>query len=418
MAKIENIKAMMIFDSRGNPTVSAEVLLDDGSFASASVPSGASVGKYEAVELRDNGEEYGGLTVNKAIENITTKIYPALKGMDTHKFQEIDKKMLEVDGTDNKSNLGANATLAVSCAAARAASRSLSIPLYQFIHQMLADPSFEYSLPTPLFNMIEGGKHADNGLNFQEYLVIPGTQKSFDQKIEVGVKVYHALRKVLSEKNMSTLSADEGGYAPDLSSNLDPLLLIKTAVEHSGLRFAIDAFLGIDCAATNFTDTSNYKLIDRNTSYKPEELIEFYHSLTEEYSLLYLEDPFSEDDINAWKNLRHKISHNTMIVGDDLTVTNPYRLQLALDNDAITAIIIKPNQIGTISEAVAVSEMARFKNIKVVVSHRSGETTDDFVSDFAVGVGADYVKFGPPAHERVAKYNRLLEIQTEITSAK
>lgn len=418
MAKIKDIKSIMVLNSRGNPTIKTGVLLEDGTVATASIPSGASTGKYEAVELRDGGEDYNGLNVTKAIDNIINKITPALKGMDADRIQEIDKKMIELDGTDNKSNLGANAILSVSAAVARASAINHNMPLYKYIRSILASPINDYELPTPLFNMISGGQHADNGLDFQEYIVIPATQKPFDQKIEMGVKIYHSLRKSLAEKNMTTLASDEGGYAPDLANNTDALYLIKNAVDLSGYQFALDVFLGIDCAASNFTDTSNYKLIDRNTSYKPTELVEYYSNLATEFSLLYLEDPFAEDDIPSWKSLRQKISQNTLIVGDDLTVTNPYRLQMVLENDLITAIIIKPNQIGTVTEAIAVSEMARYKNLKVIVSHRSGETVDDFIADFAVGVGADYAKFGAPAHERTAKYNRLLEIYHETTLEK
>lgn len=418
MAKIKDLKAIMVLDSRGKPTIKTGVMLENGTVATASVPSGASTGKYEAVELRDGGEEYGGLNVSKAIENITNKITPALKGMEADRIQEVDKKMIELDGTDNKSNLGANAMLSVSAAVARASAMSHELPLYKYIRSLLASPIDKYDLPTPLFNMIGGGKHADNGLDFQEYIVIPATQKPFDEKIKMGVNIFHSLKKSLLDKNMTTLASDEGGYAPELANNTDALILIKNAIDESGYQFALDAFLGIDCAASNFTDTSNYKLIDRNSSYSPTELVEFYTNLAAEYSLLYLEDPFAEDDIQSWKNLRQKITQNTLVVGDDLTVTNPYRLQMALDNNLITAIIIKPNQIGTVTEAIAVSEMARYKNIKVIVSHRSGETIDDFVADFAVGVGAEYAKFGAPARERIAKYNRLLEIYHETTLEK
>lgn len=416
MAKISKLDALTIFDSRGNPTIKAGVLLDDGTAATAAVPSGASTGTYEAVELRDKGDDYNGLGVTQAIENIKTKIAPAIIGMEIDGVQAIDKKMLEIDGTENKSVLGGNAMLAVSQAVVRAGALSKGIPLYTHIRSMLTSHSDEYTLPTPLFNMVEGGQHADNGLDFQEYLVVPATQKSFEEKMQLGVTVYHELKKFLTDKHMSTLTADEGGFAPSLSTNSDALLLIKTAIEKAGYKFSLDAFLGLDIASNSFRDTKSYKLMERNTSYTPQELIDFYKTLATEYSLLYMEDPFGEDDLSSWKTLHETISSNTVVVGDDLTVTNPFRLQLALDNNAIGGIIIKPNQIGTITEAIAVSEMAQFKKLKVIVSHRSGETTDDFVADFAVGVGADYAKFGAPAHERVAKYNRLLEISYEINS--
>jgi enolase len=417
MPIIKDIQALTIFDSRGNPTVKAGVLLDDNTIATASVPSGASTGSYEAVELRDGGEKYNGKGVTKAIANIKDKIAPVLKGMSIDDIPGIDKKMIEIDGTDNKSVLGANAMLGVSQAVIRAAALSTNTPLYAFIRKLTSNTSDTFELPTPLLNMLEGGQHADNGLDFQEYLVIPATKKTFEEKMELGVSVYHSLKKMLAERNMSTLIADEGGFAPDLSTNTDALTLLKSAIEKAGYQFSRDAFLGLDIASNSFMDTKNYKLMERNTSYTSHELAEFYKTIANDYSLLYMEDPFGEDDMPAWVNLHKSISENTLIVGDDLTVTNPIKLQEALDNNAISGIIVKPNQIGTMTEAIAVTEMTQFKNIKVIVSHRSGETTDDFVADFAVGVGADYAKFGAPAHERVAKYNRLLEISHELSTS-
>jgi enolase len=417
MVKISDIQALTIFDSRGNPTVKAGVLLDDNTVGMAAVPSGASKGTYEAVELRDGGELYNGLGVTTAIKNITEKIAPALKGMNALDVASIDRKMLEIDGTENKSVLGANAMLAVSQAVIRAGALSVKIPLYSHIRNLVSNPSDTFELPTPLLNMLEGGQHADNGLDFQEYLVIPATKKTFEEKMELGVSVYHSLKKILAERNMSTLIADEGGFAPELSSNTDALLLLKNAVEKAGYQFSRDAFLGLDVASNSFRDTKNYKLIERNTAYSSQELGEFYKTIAKDYALLYMEDPFGEDDMPAWTALHKSISADTLVVGDDLTVTNPLKLQEALDKDAIGGIIIKPNQIGTITEAIAVTEMAKFKGIKVIVSHRSGETTDDFIADFAVGVGADYAKFGAPAHERVAKYNRLLEISHELSTS-
>jgi enolase len=418
MSTISDIQALTIFDSRGNPTVKAGVLLDDGTVAMAAVPSGASTGTYEAVELRDGGEKFNGKGVTKAIENITDKIAPALKGMKAEDIAAIDSKMIELDGTENKSVLGANAMLGVSQAVIRASAMSLNIPLYAHIRNLISNPSNDFELPTPLLNMLEGGQHADNGLDFQEYLVIPATKKTFEEKMDLGVSVYHSLKKLLAERNMSTLIADEGGFAPELSSNTDALLLLKAAIEKAGYQFSRDAFLGLDVAANSFLDTKNYKLMERNTAYSPQELGEFYKTIAKDYALLYLEDPFGEDDMHAWTELHKSISTDTLVVGDDLTVTNPLKLQEALDKEAIGGIIIKPNQIGTITEAIAVTEMAKFKGIKVIVSHRSGETTDDFIADFAVGVGADYAKFGAPAHERVAKYNRLLEISQDISTSK
>lgn len=265
-----------------------------------------------------------------------------------------------------------------------------------------------------MFNLIEGGKHASNGINFQEVLLVPATSKSYSEALVLGVNVFNALKSTLTEKMLTTLSADEGGFAPQLTTNQEALTMLKNAVERTSLSFALDAFIGIDVAANSLLDGKKYRLLDRAVPYSSEELVDFYDLLVTEFSVIYLEDPLAEDDWEGWKKLFMKLGTKTIVTGDDLITTNPYRLQLAIDNNVLNGIIIKPNQIGTVTEALAVAEIARYKNYKITVSHRSGETNDDFIADFAVAIGADNVKFGAPARERTVKYNRLLEIEKEL----
>ncbi len=415
MAKIKSVSAYKVLDSRGYPTIEAVVILNDGTTARSMVPSGASKGTYEALELRDGGAEYGGMDVNNAINNVNKIIAPNLEGAEVGEQQKIDRTMIELDGTQNKSKLGANAILSVSQAVLKAAAKSSLLPLPIYIrHFMQAKEKEERKMPTPLFNILEGGKHASNGLDFQEFMVIPATSKSFDESLKIGAASYHALKKILEEKSSSIATADEGGFEPDAGTNVNALNMIKSAIESSGYKFSLDAFIGLDIAANNFKSQDKYKIKDKQTPLSVDELEEFYKQIVTDFGLMYMEDPFAEDDWNGWKKIFADLSSRTLVVGDDLVTTNPYRLQIALDNNVMNAIIIKPNQIGTITETVAVVEIAKFKNLKIIVSHRSGETTDDFIADFAVGVGADYVKFGAPSRERIVKYNRLLEIEREM----
>lgn len=416
MSTVKQIVAREILDSRGNPTIETEVFLSDGILASSSVPSGASKGTYEAVELRDNDiSRYAGLGVLNAVKNVNDLIAPKLLGMEITDQQKIDKIIIEIDGTQNKGRLGANATLSVSQACVKAAAKSLNIPVHQYIGKFI-QPREIKKLPTPLFNVLEGGKHADNGVDFQEFLVIPASTKSFSEGLEIGSAIYRSLKKLLSERSVPTLSADEGGFAPQLPSTKESLGLIKQAIDQSGFMFSYDVFMGVDVAATSFFESKSYKLKEKPAPLGAADLTEYYKTLFNDYSLTYIEDPFAEEDWDGWKKMQLALGDKTLIVGDDLTTTNPFRLQLALDNNVIGGIIIKPNQIGTITEAIAVSEMAKFKNLKVAVSHRSGETLDDFIADFAVGINADYAKFGAPSRERIAKYNRLKKIETELAS--
>ncbi|MBI2032958.1 MAG: phosphopyruvate hydratase [Candidatus Levybacteria bacterium] len=418
MAKIKQVIAYEILDSRGNPTIETTVVLHDGSMGTASVPSGASTSSYEVAELRDKDEgRYKGMGVQKAIENINKILGPGLSGAEASHQQHIDKMMIELDGTQNKSRLGGNAILSVSMAIAKAAAKSAVLPLYLYLRQFINRENVTLRVPTPLFNILNGGQHAGRNVDFQEFIVTPATSKSFSEGLLTGSNIYNSLKEVMREKNYTTLTGDEGGFAPPLSSNLDALALIKDAIARTSSHLGFDIFMGIDIAANSFYQNQNYHLSDHSSQLSPKNLAEFYASLLATYPLLYLEDPFAEDDWEGWEEFA-KVSHkDLMVVGDDLVSTNPFRLQMALDKNIISGVIIKPNQIGTVIEAMAVVEVARAAGLKTIVSHRSGETNDDFIADFAVAVSSDYVKFGAPAHgERVAKYNRLLHIEKQLKS--
>ncbi len=418
MAKIKQITAREILNAKGEPTIETTVILADGAVGIASAPSGTSIGKYEAVDLKDNDEKrYQGKGVINAITNIDKILSPLLVGMDAVNQQLIDKKMIEIDGTVNKSKIGGNAILSVSIAVAKASARSAVLPLFLYLREYIKKENQQLKIPTPCFNVINGGKHGGKSLDFQEFLVIPATSKKYSESLEIGTRVYFSLKKVIENNNLSSLVGFEGGFSPKLSSNQDALVLIKQAIEESNLRAGFDMFLGIDAASDTFYNENKYTIKDKSTTLTSKDLISFYKMLNEQFHLLYLEDGLSEDDWDGWKDLYTAMSAQTMIIGDDLIATNPFRLSEAISKNAISAVIIKPNQIGTIIEAMAVCEMAKQAGLKVIVSHRSGETNDDFIADFAVSVGADYVKFGAPVRgERVAKYNRLLTIESQLKS--
>lgn len=416
MAIIQSITAREILDAKGNPTIETSVYLDDGSVGIASCPSGTSVGKHEAHELRDHDEKrFQGLGVLKAIDAIYTQISPILVKMDAMDQRKIDKQLIDLDGTPEKLKLGANAILSVSMAVAKAAAQSSRQPLYLYLRNMLHGDQQQSKIPSPLFNILNGGKHAGENVDFQEFMVIPASNKTYSESLQIGVAVYKQLHDVLMHNNYPILIGDEGGFAPTLPTNDDGLALIGSAIDGASLRLGYDVFTGLDVAATSFFIDKKYKIKDKPEALSPDQLIEYYDVLIKKYHLLYLEDPLAEDDWDGWVKLSSAIGSTIILTGDDLTVTNPFRLQLALSKNAVSGIIIKPNQIGTVIEALAVVEMAKTANIKVTVSHRSGETNDDFIADFAVAVNADYVKFGAPARgERVAKYNRLLQIENEL----
>ena len=410
--KIASLTAREILDSRGNPTVEATVILDDGSKTIASVPSGASVGKYEALELRDEDvNRFEGKGVLKAIENIEKKIAPKLKHFPIRPQLEIDRLLLELDGTKNKANLGANATLAVSMACCKAAAISKQVSLFQHIADLYGSEAKTLKIPVPIFNLINGGKHGAGNLDFQEFHIIPSGAKNFFEGLRLAAEIYQATKKVLIQYQAIHSVGDEGGFAPNLFTNLDALETLKKAIEKTNYRLQQDVYLGLDVAANHFYRTNKYKIKDKTNPLSTSELIDYYTQLHQEYHLLSLEDPLFEDDWNSWAILTSKLS-DVMIVGDDLLATNKERLNQGIEKKACNAILVKPNQIGTVAETIEVVKIAKNANWKVVVSHRSGETCDTFIADFAVGIGADYVKFGAPARgERVVKYNRLVEIE-------
>lgn len=415
MAKIKQIKAIEIFDSRGEPTIETTVVLSDGAVGIASCPRGASIGTYEALDLRDNdSSRLFGRGVKKAVDNVNNLIAPKLIGLDAENQSLIDKAIIELDQTPNKSVLGANATLSVSISICKASAKSSALPLFLYINKFIKRDNLKLKIPVPCFNLINGGKHADNGIDFQEFMIIPASSKSYTQSLEMSVLIYYLLKKILKEKNLSTLVGDEGGFAPQIS-NKDALSYLEQACQAAGFKTGFDVFLGLDVAANSFFQNGRYFLKEKGQKLSANDLISYYEEINKNHNLLYLEDALSEDDLEGWSSLSSRISKNTIIIGDDLTVTNPYRLQVAINKKLISGIIIKPNQIGTVIEALAVLEMARESGLKIIVSHRSGETNDDFIADFAVGALADYVKFGAPARgERIAKYNRLLHIEKQL----
>lgn len=419
MAKIKQIIAREILNAKGEPTIETTVILSDGATGIASSPSGTSVGKYEALELKDNDpKRYHGLGVLNAIDNINKLLSPLLIGMEASNQQVIDKKIIELDGTLNKSKLGSNATLSLSMAIAKASARSAVLPLFLYLREYVKkDEVNAHRIPTPCFNILNGGQHGGKNVDFQEFLVIPASSKSYSDALLYGNNTYFSLKKVLEQNNLSSLIGIEGGFSPKLGNNIDALTLIKQAIEAANLRIGFDMFIGLDAAANNIYDDGKYQIKDKSTSLTAKDLIDIYNNINDQFHLLYLEDGMQEDDWPGWQELYAKMSAQTMIVGDDLTATNPFRLSEAMQKRAVSAIIIKPNQIGTVIEALAVSEMAKEAGLKIIVSHRSGETNDDFIADFAVAVSADYVKFGAPVRgERVAKYNRLLAIESQLKS--
>lgn len=416
MAKIKEITACQILNSKGIPTVETTVILSDGIIGTSSCPIGTSIGEYEASNVVDNDQKhYYGQGVQKVIQNIVSQIAPHIVGLEPDKQQEIDRIMIDLDGTQNKSRLGANAILSVSMGVAKSAAASSVLPLFLYLREFIKKENLLLKIPTPAFNLINGGKHARGTLDFQEFLVIPATSKPYSEALETGVSIYKALEKTLQSKELSTLVGDEGGYSPNIPTNNDAFSILRQAIEGTLSKLELDVFFGLDAASSNFFSDKKYQIKDRQTDLTSKDIISYYEELNRTYHLLYIEDPLAEDDWNAWSDLSSKMSQTTIIAGDDLTATNPYRLQMALNKKAITGIVIKPNQIGTVMEALAVVEIARQSGLKIIVSHRSGETNDDFIADFAVAVSADYVKFGAPCRgERVAKYNRLLQIENQI----
>jgi enolase len=415
--KITNIQAQELLNSRGNPTVECTVTLENGITASAMVPSGASTGTHEAVELRDGDKErYLGKGVLKAVENINESIAEIVVGMEVENQKEIDQVMISLDGTDNKSDLGANAILAVSMACTRAATLSQDIPLYEYIAKLFDYSTEEYEIPVPMINVLNGGAHASGSSDIQEYMIMPIGASSLQEAVRWGSEVFHHLGNILKELGYSTTVGDEGGYAPDLGSNEEPLKLIVQAIERAGLNPGEDIALAIDVAASEFYKDGKYELKVDGKSLDRDELLSLYVSWSKKYPIILIEDGFAEDDWEGFKLLEQELGEDVMNVGDDLFVTNIKRLEKGIDEDCANAVLIKLNQIGTVSETIEVIKRAEEVGMNCIISHRSGETEDTFIADFAVGSGVGFIKTGSMSRsERVGKYNRLMKIERELS---
>ncbi len=419
--KIKKISAHEILDSRGNPTVETEVELENGLKAKASVPSGASTGIHEAVELRDNDKKrYGGLGVLKACANVNKKIAPKLADLNVLHLPAIDKLMLKLDGTANKKNFGANAILSVSAAVAKAGALASKMELYKYLRKIYRLPATGYRLPVPMFNIINGGKHADSNLDVQEFMIVPLGIKSFSKKLEAGSEIFHTLGKVLKQNKMDTDVGNEGGYAPNFHSTLEALELIVEAIKRAGYQSGKNIYLALDVGASEIYNKKKkvYEFLLDNQFLSSAQLIQFYLKLIKDYPLISIEDGLAEDDWQSWTNfMRKNTNKKMMLVGDDLFTTNPARLKIGIKKHAANAVILKPNQIGTVTEAVNFGLMARKAEHQIITSHRSGETNDDLIADLAVALNSQFAKFGAPSRgERLAKYNRLLEIERQISS--
>ena len=411
MALIESIIAREILDSRGNPTVEVEILLDDDTVSRAAVPSGASTGAFEAAELRDGDARYGGKGVMQAVGNVEDEIAPELLGLEATDQRLIDQVMIDLDGTPNKSRLGANAILGVSLAVAKAAAISADLPLFRY----LGGPN-AHVLPVPMMNILNGGAHADTGVDVQEFMIAPIGASTFGEALRQGAEVYHALKSVLKQQGYATGLGDEGGFAPDLPSNRAALELIATAVASTGMKLGVDIALALDVAATELYANGEYTF--EGTARSAEWLTAYYESLISDFPVVSIEDPLAEDDWAGWIHLTESIGARVQVVGDDLFVTNPTRLQRGIDEDAANALLVKVNQIGSLTETLDAVTLAHRADFSCMMSHRSGETEDTTIADLAVATDCGQIKTGAPARsERVAKYNQLLRIEEELDDA-
>lgn len=414
MPKIKAIQAREILDSRGNPTIETTIWSDNEHGAVASIPSGASTGQFEAFEMRDGDmNRFEGKGVLKAVANVNQIIAPRLIGKDPTLQNDIDQILIDLDRTPNKSRLGANAILSVSQATCELGAAVNNMQTFEYLvaKYQLFRPS-PFNLPTPIFNLINGGKHGAGNLDFQEFHLIPTSKVPFSKALEMGGVAYHTLRDILIEKNAIHSIGDEGGFAPNLYNNQDALELLLETIMRCKYQLNNDVFIGLDIAASGLKTGSKYRIKDVEEPMDVDQLLEFYSKLKSDYSLYSIEDPVDQEDWDGWVKITNTLGKDTMIVGDDLLVTNKQRLAKAIQTHACNAVLVKPNQIGTISETVSVVKMAKQNNFTVIVSHRSGDTNEDFIADFAVGIGADYAKFGAPARgERIVKYNRLTLIQ-------
>lgn len=408
---IEDVFAREILDSRGNPTVEVEVVLEDGTIGRASVPSGASTGMYEAVELRDgNKDRYSGKGVQKAVDNVNLIIAPEIVGFDSTDQIGIDKLLCKLDGTENKSKLGANATLGVSMAVAHAAAKSLDLPLYQYLGGFNAK-----ELPVPMMNILNGGEHADNNVDIQEFMIMPVGAKSFSEALRMGAEIYHQLKAVLKSRNLNTAVGDEGGFAPNLSSNEEALKVIVEAIDKAGYKPGEEVKLALDVAASEMYKDGTYYLQGEGVRKTTSEMIEYYEMLVNKYPIISIEDGMDQNDWDGWRQLTEKLGSRVQLVGDDLFVTNPKRLKQGIDSKTANSILIKVNQIGTLTETFEAMEMAKRAGYTCIVSHRSGETEDSTIADIAVAVNAGQIKTGALSRsDRIAKYNQLLRIEEEL----
>jgi len=411
MSTIKTIKAREILDSRGNPTLEVEVKLSDGTTGQAAVPSGASTGKYEAVELRDrDNSRFNGLGVLKAVAHVNENIATTIIGMSATDQADIDQKLIELDGTSNKSNLGANAILGTSLAVAHAAANSLDMPLYRYLGKVDT-----YTLPVPMMNILNGGKHAASSTDFQEFMVVPTGASSFKHALQICTEIYHSLKGVLKDKGLNTNVGDEGGFAPHLPSNKEAVEAILLAIEKAGYKPGEDCFIALDPAASEFYKGGHYILAKEGTTLTSQEMVDYYVKWTSSYPLISIEDGMAEDDWSGWQRLTEKLADQIQLVGDDLYATNINRLSQGIGLKASNSILIKPNQIGTLTETIAAVKMAQQTGWTAIVSHRSGETEDTTIADLAVGLNTGLIKAGAPCRsERVAKYNRLLRIEEEL----
>lgn len=412
MAAILNIHAREILDSRGNPTLEVEVLLEDGAFGRAAVPSGASTGAYEAVELRDGGKRYGGKGVTKAVKNVNTKIADALLGFEASEQRAVDDAMIALDGTDNKAKLGANAILGVSLAVAKAAAESQGAELYKYVGGVNAR-----TLPVPMMNIINGGEHADNPIDVQEFMVMPVGAKTFSEALQMGAEIFHALKAKLKADGHNTNVGDEGGFAPALASSVAALEYIMAAIEAAGYKAGKDIFLAMDVASSEFYKDGKYNLKGEGKVLTSAEFVAYLKDLSERFPIISIEDGMDEDDWDGWKMLTEAIGDKVQLVGDDLFVTNPKRLKTGIEKGSANSILVKVNQIGTLSETLDAVDMAHRAGFTAVMSHRSGETADTTIADLAVATNCGQIKTGSLARsDRLAKYNQLLRIEEELGS--
>ena len=410
---IKNIKAREILDSRGNPTVEVDVFLENGVFGRAAVPSGASTGEYEAAELRDNDKSrYSGKGVLNAVNNVNNEINKTLIGTDVNDQTKIDNTLINLDGTQNKSRLGANAILGVSLASARAASTVNDIPLYQHL-----GTTNDFIMPVPMMNILNGGSHANNTVDIQEFMIFPFGASTFSEALRIGTEIFHKLKSELHKKGLNTAVGDEGGFAPNLSSNEEAIEIILKSIEKAGYKPGEEVFLALDVAASELYENGEYNLMSENKAFSSSEMTSYLESLVEKYPIISIEDGLDENDWDGWKKLTKSLGQNVQIVGDDLTVTNITRLQKAIDNKSMNSILIKLNQIGTLSETIQAVELAKKVNYGAVISHRSGETEDTFIADLSVAMGMGQIKTGSISRsDRVAKYNQLLRIEEHLGS--